>query len=233
MAKGVNLKVDVVGLQQRNRGLPLCSTPSAPGFCLSHHQATISQHSSGTDTDVQPNRTTLKGFPSLSKLIQGNSNHGSTALSPLTSVKTETLAVPETTVSLAEIAAQHLSKDKDLRSFKTVSSGGLLDLSRALPPLLSPSHLGFNLTSLQATISHQPPGANIDVPPELFQDHSNPNSSVIKALTCAKATTVVESIVSFSELIEHLSMDTDLTLIFLKPLQLHRQASEQPSFSLL
>lgn len=206
-----------LGLQQSSRGLPLRPAPSAPGFCLSHHQAPISQHSCVTDADVRLNLTTLKGFPSLSESIQGHSNHSPAALSPLTSVKTKTLAVPETMVSLAEIAAQHLSKDNDLRSFKTVSSGGtdtlylgLQDHSSALPPLLSPSHPECSLTSPQATISQQPPGVNVDVPPELFQDHSNSSSSVIKPLTSVKATTAVENMASLPELIEHLSMDTDL-----------------------
>lgn len=206
-----------LGLQQSSRGLPLRPAPSAPGFCLSHHQAPISQHSFGTDADVRPNLTTLKGFPSLSVLIQGHSNPSPAAFRPLTSVKTETLAVPETTASLAEIAAHHLSKDNDLRSFKTVSSGGtdtlysgLQDHSRALPPLLSLSCPGCSLRSPQATISQQLPGINVDVPPELFQDHSNSSSSVIKPLTSVKATTVVENMASLSELVEHLSMDTDL-----------------------
>lgn len=142
--------------------------------------------------------------------IQGHSNYSPKAFSPLTSVKTETLAVPETTVSLAEIAAQHLSKDNDLRSFKTVHSGGtdtlylgLQDQSSVLFSLLPPSHPECSLSSPQATISQQPPGVNVDVPPELFQDHSNSRSSVIKPLTSV-------NMVSLSEVVEHLSMDTDL-----------------------
>lgn len=199
----------LLGLQQSSRGLPLCPAPPAPGFCLSHHQAPISQHPRGTDA--------LKGFPSLSESIQGHSNHSPTALSPLTSVKTETLAVPETMVSLAEIAAQHLGKNNNLRSFKTVSSGGtdtlylgLQDHSNALSPHLSPSRPECSLTSPQATISQQPSGVNVDDPPELFQDHSNFTSSVIKPLTSVKATTVAEHMASLSELIDHLSMGTDL-----------------------
>lgn len=205
-----------LGLQQSIRGLLPWLTPSAPGFCRSPHQTTISQHSCGTDTDVRPNLTTLKGFPSLSELIQGHSIH-TKAFSPLTSVKRETLAVPETTVSLAEIAAQHLRKENDLGSFKTTNSGGtdtlylgLQDHSSALPSLLSLSHPECSLSSPQATISQQPHGVKVDVPPELFQDHSNSSSSVIKPLTSVKSTTVVENMSSLCELVEHLSMDTDL-----------------------
>lgn len=201
-----------LGLQQSSRGLPLRPAPSAPG----DHQAPISQHSRGTDADVRPNLTTLKGFPSLSELIQGHLNHSPCAFRPLTSVKTETLAVPETTASLAEIAAQHLSKENDLRSFKTANSGGtdtlylgLQDLSSALPPLLSLSRPECSLSSPQATISQHPPGVNVDAPPELFQDHSNSCSSGIEPQASVKATTVVENMASLSELVEHLSMNTD------------------------
>lgn len=112
-----------LGLQQRRRALPLCPTPTAPGFCLSRHQATISQQSPEVDTDVRTKMTSLKGLPSLSELIQNHSTHRSTGFHPPTSVMTESLAVPETTFSLSEITAQHLSKDKD-RYFEPVSSGG-------------------------------------------------------------------------------------------------------------
>lgn len=78
-------------------------------------------------------------FPSLGELMQGHLEHSAPAFKPLTSVRTETMAA---TLSLSEMAAQHLTKNKDLRSsiaaiITPLKSGGtdtlflgLQDLSR-------------------------------------------------------------------------------------------------------
>lgn len=157
--------------------------------------------------------TTFKGLiPSLGKLIQDHSDHNSTAFKPLTSITTETMAAPERTVSLSEIAAQHLPKDKDLRApipaiNTPVNSGdtdtSFWDLRQALAPLLPPTSTPpvFRLSCPQALISQNSP-------------------SVFKPLTSAQAEAIAEKRASTSELVEqHLSMDMDLqslptTLIF-------------------
>lgn len=148
------------------------------------------------------------------------------------------MAAPERKVSLSEIAAQHLTKDKDLRSsvpaiITPVNSGGtdtlflgLQDLSKALAPLLSPTSSPppvFSLSSPQALISQYSPGVDADVRPkvtslkgfpslpELLQDHSNHRSPAFKPLTFAQPEAIAEKRMSMSELVEqHLSMDIDL-----------------------
>lgn len=136
-------------------------------------------------------------IPSLGELIQCHSDHNSTAFKPLTSITTETMAAPERTVYLSEIAAQHLTTDKDLRASipvinTPVNSGGtdtsFWDLRQALVPLLPPTSTPpvFRLSCPQALISQNSP-------------------SVFKPLTSAQAEAIAENRASTSELVEQTS----------------------------
>lgn len=233
----------LLGLLQSSRALPLLlpPTPTASGFCLSCPQTAIIQHSPGVDADVRPKMTAFKGFfPSLGELFQDHLDHSSTTFKSLTSVRTETMAAPDRTASLSGIAAQHLTKDKDLTCsvpaiIRPVNSGGrdtlflgLQDLSKALAPLLSPTSSPpvFSLSSPHALISQYSPGVDADIRPkvtslkgfpslpESLQDHSNHRFTAYKPLTSAQPEAIADKRMS-----QHLSMDIDLqrpatTLIF-------------------
>lgn len=223
-----------LGLPQSSRALPLLlpPTPTVSGFCRGCPQAAIIQRSPGVDAHVRPKITSFKGF----LLIQDHLDHSATTFKDLISVRTETMAAPERTLSLSEMAAQHLTKNKELRSsiaaiITPVNSGGtdtflgLQDLSKALAPLLSPtaSPSVFSLSCPQALISQNSPGVDADVRPkvtspkgfpslpELLQDHSHHRSTAFKPLTSAQPDAITEKMLSMSELLkQHLSMDIDL-----------------------
>lgn len=131
--------------------------------------------------------TTFKGLiPSLGELIQGHSDHNSTAFKPLTCITTETMAAPERMVCLSEITAKHLPKDKDLRASipvinTPVNSGGtdtsFWDLREALVPLLPPTST--------------PPVFRLSCPQVLISENS---PSVFKPLTFAQAEAIAEKL---------------------------------------
>lgn len=116
---------------------PLLSPPSSPPvFSLSSPQALISQYSPGVDADISPKVASLKGFPSLLKLLKDHSNHRSSVFKPLNSAQTEAMAEKRTSTS--EFVEQHLSMGIDLQSLATT-------LIFSETTSVSPSRLGTAL----------------------------------------------------------------------------------------